>query len=48
MLADPSFAQAIQNVPAPGAERDAMGDYYPQGEYLVGPGDFKARGCSRG
>jgi hypothetical protein len=48
MLPDPSFAQAIQNVPQPGAELDTMGDYYPSGEYLAGPGDFKAKGCRRG
>jgi hypothetical protein len=48
MLPDPSFAQAIQNVPQPGAERDTMGDYYPRGEYLTDPGYFKARGCQRG
>jgi hypothetical protein len=48
MLPDPSFAQAIQNVPEPGAERDAMGDHYPEGEYLAGPGEFKAHACRRG
>jgi hypothetical protein len=39
--------QAIQNVPAPGAEQDTMGDYYPSGEYLAGPSEFKAKGCRR-
>jgi hypothetical protein len=48
MLPDRSFEQAIQNVPAPGAEQDAMGDYYPSGEYLDGPGDFRPPGCRRG
>jgi hypothetical protein len=48
MLPDPSFAEAIQNVPQPGAERDTMGDYYPHSEYLAGPGYFKAKGCGRG
>jgi hypothetical protein len=48
MLPDPSFAQAIQHVPAPGAEQGVMGEYYPQSEYLAGPADFKAGGCSRG
>jgi len=48
MLADPSFAQAIQNVPQPGAELDTMGDYYPSGEYLAGPGDFGTTACPRG
>jgi hypothetical protein len=48
MLPDPSFAQAIQNVPEPGAEPAAMGDYYPSGEYLAGPADFRPKGCRRG
>jgi hypothetical protein len=48
MLADPSFAQSIQNVPQPGSELDAMGDYYPSGEYLAGPGEFKTTACRRG
>ena len=48
MLPDPSFAQAIQNVPAPGVERDVLGDYYPRGQYLAEAGDFKAKGCRRG
>jgi hypothetical protein len=47
MLPDPSFAQAIQNVPQPGAEAVTMGDYYPNAEYLAGPGEFKASGCRR-
>jgi hypothetical protein len=48
MLAGPSYEQAIQNVPQPGAERDTMGDYYPRAQYLAGPGEFKAKGCGRG
>jgi hypothetical protein len=48
MLPDPSFAQAIQNVPEPGAERDVLGDYYPRGQYLAAARDFKAKGCPRG
>ena len=48
MLPDPSFAQAIQHVPAPGAERDALCDYYPRGQYLAAARDFKAKGCPRG
>jgi len=48
MLPGPSFAQAIQHVPAPGAEQDTMGDYYPHSEYLASPADFEARGCGRG
>jgi hypothetical protein len=48
MLPDPSFAEAIQNVPHPGAEREVMGDYYPRGQYLGEPGEFKAKSCRRG
>ena len=48
MLPDPAFAQAIQSIPEPGAELAVMGDHYPRGEYLAGPGDFKAKGCRRG
>ena len=48
MLPDPSFAEAIQNVAQPGAEADTLGDYYPSGEYLAGPGDFTAKACPRG
>lgn len=44
MLADPSFAEAIQNVPAPGQERAAMRDYYPEGEYLPDRAAFEAGG----
>ena len=45
MLPDPSFAQAIQNVPEPGREREVMGDYYPEGQYLPDRTAFEARGC---
>jgi hypothetical protein len=48
MLPDLSFAQAIQNVPEPGAELAVMGDYYPRGEYLADRGEFRAKGCRRG
>ena len=47
MLPDPSFAQAIQNVPEPGAEIDTMGDYYPHGEYLPA-GRLQGEGLPRG
>jgi hypothetical protein len=33
---------------SPPRAQGVMGDYYPQSEYLAGPADFKARGCSRG
>jgi hypothetical protein len=45
MLADSAFAEAIQNVPAPGDERAVMGDYYPEGEYLPDRAAFEALGC---
>ena len=46
MLAEPGFAEAIQNVPAPGAERAVMGDYYPDGEYVADRAAFEAQGCA--
>ena len=46
MLPVAGFAEAIQNVPQPGAERAVMGEYYPEGEYLADPTSFDARGCS--
>src|SRR5919106_3069894 len=46
MLPEPGFAEAIQNVPAPGAERAVMGEYYPEGEYLPDRAAFEARGCA--
>src|SRR5919106_1564601 len=46
MLPEPGFAEAIQNVPAPGAERAVMGEYYPEGEYLQDRAAFEARGCA--
>src|SRR5207244_9968995 len=45
MLADPSFANAIQQIPAPGMELAVMGAYYPAGEYLPDKAAFEARGC---
>jgi hypothetical protein len=45
MLPEPGFAEAIQNVPEPGAERAVMGEYYPEGEYLPDRAAFEARGC---
>ena len=46
MLPEPGFAEAIQNVPAPGSERAVMGEYYPEGEYLPDRAAFEARGCA--
>jgi hypothetical protein len=48
MLAAPGFAQAIQNVPAPGRERAVMRGYYPSGRYLEDKAAFERRGCARG
>jgi hypothetical protein len=45
MLADPTFANAIQNVAEPGREQSVMGEYYPAAEYVAGKEDFEARGC---
>jgi len=46
MLAEPGFTEAIQNVPAPGAERAVMGEYYPEGDYLPDRAAFEAQGCA--
>jgi hypothetical protein len=46
MLPEPGFAEAIQSVPAPGAERAVMGEYYPEGEYLPDRAAFEAMGCA--
>jgi hypothetical protein len=45
MLPVAGFAEAIQNVPAPGAERAVMGEYYPEGQYLPDRAAFEASGC---
>lgn len=45
MLAEPGFAEAIQNVPEPGAERAVMGEYYPEGRYLPDRAAFEVGGC---
>jgi hypothetical protein len=47
MLADPAFAQAIQNVGEPGREREVMRGFYPDGRYLATSEDFERRGCRR-
>lgn len=46
MLAEHGFAEAIQNVPAPGAERAVMGEHYPEGVYLPDRAAFEAQGCA--
>jgi hypothetical protein len=46
MLPESGFAEAIQNVPAPGSERAVMGEYYPESEYLPDRAAFEARGCA--
>jgi hypothetical protein len=48
MLADRSFRYAVQRVPNPGAEKQTMGDYYPDAGYLAGKADFERRGCASG
>lgn len=40
MLPDPSFTQAIQDVPAQGQEQATLGAYYPQGYYFDHATDF--------
>jgi hypothetical protein len=45
MLAAQGFAQAIQNVPAPGRERAVMRNYYPAGKYVEDRAAFERRGC---
>lgn len=42
MLPDPSFTQAIQDVPAQGQEQATLGPYYPQGYYFDHAADFDA------
>jgi hypothetical protein len=44
MLVSPSFAQAIQRVPRPGAERQTMGPYFPRAAYSSKE-EFEERGC---
>src|SRR5213082_2033651 len=51
MLPDPSFTQAIQDVPAQGQEQATLGPYYPQGYYFDHAANFDAflkanGGCS--
>jgi hypothetical protein len=48
LLADPSFAQSIAAVGEPGREREVMGEYYPEAEYLADAAAFEARGCATG
>jgi hypothetical protein len=46
MLVSPSFAEAIQRVPRPGAEAETMGPYFPATAY-ASRSEFEARGCAR-
>jgi hypothetical protein len=46
MLVAPDFAEAIQNVPRPGAEREVMGPYFPESEYST-KAEFEALGCTQ-
>lgn len=45
MLPAKGFAQAIQNVAAPGTEPDVMGDYFPKSTYVT-KAEFEKRGCA--
>jgi hypothetical protein len=45
MLADPSFAQAVQRVPAQGQEKQVMGPYFPISRYYVDRASFEKLGC---
>ena len=51
MLPDPSFTQAIQDIPAQGLEQQTLGPYYPRGYYFDHAADFDSfvaqnGGCS--
>jgi hypothetical protein len=49
LIPDPSFAQAVQSVPAPGLPNDVattMGPYLPDLEYRS-PAQFEAGGCKQ-
>jgi hypothetical protein len=46
MLPDPSFAQAIQRVPAQGRELEVMGAYFPVSKYYADGADFEKLGCT--
>jgi hypothetical protein len=48
MLPDPSFAQAIQRVPARGQEKATMGDYTPESRYYADKAAFEKLGCVYG
>lgn len=44
LLADPGFAQAIQNVKATGSAEPVLGEYYPVPQYMS-RAEFEALGC---
>ncbi|MEA2375372.1 MAG: hypothetical protein QOD53_1835 [Thermoleophilaceae bacterium] len=46
MLPNPSFAQAIQRVPAQGKEKQVMGAYFPVSRYYVDKAAFEKLGCA--
>jgi hypothetical protein len=46
MLPDPSFARAIQRVPAQGKEKQVMGDYFPASRYYADKAAFEKIGCA--
>jgi hypothetical protein len=44
LLADPGFAQAIQNVKATGSAESVLGAYYPVPQYMSRE-EFEGLGC---
>jgi hypothetical protein len=48
LLADPSFANAIQRVPEPGSELEVMGEYYPAAQYLPDAATYESQYCPAG
>jgi hypothetical protein len=46
ILPDPSFAEAIQNIPEDGNIEAIMADYYPQGTYYATKEAYESLGCN--
>ena len=46
ILPDPSFAEAIQNIPELGNIGAVMADYYPQGTYYANKAEYERLGCN--
>jgi hypothetical protein len=47
MLPNPSFAHAIQRVPAQGKEKQVMGAYFPVSRYYADKAAFEKLGCAQ-